>query len=197
MNCTNLCFCLDVCFVVSSCFKVKQCFVEQTYTFHGMRALRFLFVGNTKVFFTVNIWYCSFAKSDPNSNILTRTNTPFNVLLWFLLFWKKLQRLGNYPYELPPPALTTDSFRKDVAKNCQGLSGLSRVRCRHRYFNLFGFWFRIETCQLGANLFNPSSCQPKKVRTNVVIWCHCMIVKLVWHGFACISGSQAPFLWSS
>ena len=103
-----------------------------------------------------------------------------NATIW------KLITCMNYPYLWWQQI----AFGKMWPKSCQGLSSFSRVRSCHWYFSLFGFWFRIEDCQLVAlfrtiteDSFNRSSRQLKKVRTNIVIACNCMIVNLVWESF--------------
>ena len=57
-------------------------------------------------------------------------------------------KLFAWVYEFSPPAVTTDGFRKDVAKKTArdwaNFLGLDVVR----YFILFGFWFMIPDCQL-------------------------------------------------
>ena len=95
--------------------------------------------------------YCSFWKSKGSNNKLTRTNTPRNtlhsnikisqvVLQKVAAIWKLFVCI----YEFSPPVVTTDGFRKDVAKTIAGdwtdFLGLDVVR----YF-IFGFssWFRI------------------------------------------------------
>eukprot|EP00434_Breviolum_minutum_P021862 symbB.v1.2.019295.t1/scaffold1554.1/size111945/1 len=61
------------------------------------------------------------SKSERSNNKLTRTTTPPNTS--HSIFenrcsggLQKSQQLGNYLCEFSPPAVTTDSFRKDIAK---------------------------------------------------------------------------------
>ena len=74
-------------------------------------------------------WVVQCSKSQRSNNKLTRTTTPRNTLHsifenCFSGGLQKSQQLGNYLYEFSPPAVTTDSFRKDIAKKLPGTEQL-------------------------------------------------------------------------
>jgi len=65
--------------------------------------------------------------------------------------------------------VTTDSFRKDVAKKLPGTEQFFQGEILSLVFHLLGFWFMIEDCQLVALFrtipedgFNRSNGQLKK-----------------------------------
>lgn len=102
-------------------------------------------------------WLMQCSKSERSNNKLTRTTTPPNTSHSifenrFSGGLQKSQQLGNYLCEFSPPAVTTDSFRKDIAKKLPGTEQFFRARCRHRHFNLFAFGLRIQDCQIVVNL---------------------------------------------
>ena len=104
----------------------------------------------SKVSFNVSARYRSFSKSKRSNNKLTRTNTPRNTLRSiFELFGGFAKSRSNLEiicmilWIFCLPAVTTDSFPKDVAEKIVGdwanFLGLDVVR----YFIFLGSWFRI------------------------------------------------------